>query len=55
MDIGRSSLSLVFPLIVGAIADHYGLSYTFYLFGAVNLLAAVTVLAIPRARTPIKT
>ena len=41
MDIGRSSLSLVFPLIVGAVADHYGLSYTFYLFGAINLLAAV--------------
>ena len=55
MDVGRSSLSLVFPLIVGAVADHYGLSYTFYLFGAVNLLAAVTVLAIPRARTPTKT
>ena len=55
MDVGRSSLSLVFPLIVGAVADRYGLGYTFYLFGAINLLAAVTVLAIPRAMTPIKT
>ncbi len=55
MDVGRSSLSLVFPLIVGAVADHYGLSYTFYLFGAINFVAAVTVLAVPKATTPIKT
>ena len=54
MDVGRSSFSLVFPLITGAVADVYGLSYTFYLFAAVNIVAAATILVVPRARTPIK-
>ena len=54
MDVGRSSFSLVFPLIAGAVADLYGLSYTFYLFAIVNLVAAATILIVPRARTPIK-
>ena len=48
MDIARSSLSLVFPLLAGLIADIYGLSYTFYLFGAVNLLAALIILSVPQ-------
>ena len=48
MDIARSSLSLVFPLLAGFIADIYGLSYTFYLFGAVNLLAALVILSVPQ-------
>lgn len=50
MDVGRSSLSLVFPLIAGAVADSYGLHYTFYLFGAINLLGAATMLAVPQPR-----
>lgn len=50
MDVGRSSLSLVFPLIAGTVADTYGLSYTFYLFGAINLLGAATMLAVPKPR-----
>lgn len=54
MDVGRSSFSLVFPLITGAVADLYGLSYTFYLFAIVNFVAAATILIVPRARTPIK-
>ena len=54
MDVGRSSFSLVFPLITGAVADIYGLSYTFYLFAIVNFVAAATILIVPRARTPIK-
>jgi MFS family permease len=48
MDIARSSLSLVFPLLAGLIGDTYGLSYTFYLFGAVNLLAALIILCVPQ-------
>jgi MFS family permease len=48
MDIARSSLSLVFPLLAGLLADAYGLSYTFYLFGAVNLLAALIILSVPQ-------
>ena len=48
MDIARSFLSLVFPLVAGLIADIYGLSYTFYLFGAVNLLAALIILSVPQ-------
>lgn len=55
MDVGRSSLSLIFPLITGAVADVYGLSYTFYLFAAINLVAAVTILVVPRPGNPIKT
>jgi len=47
MDIGRALLSLVFPLIGGAIADAYGLAYAFYLMGAVNLLGALIILAVP--------
>jgi len=50
MDVGRSTLSLVFPLIAGAVADAYGLRYTFYLFGAVNLGAAATMLAVPNPK-----
>ena len=49
MDVGRSALSLVFPLVAGAVADLYGLRYTFYLFGAINLVAAFTILAVPAA------
>jgi len=48
MDIARSSLSLIFPLVAGLISDIYGLSYTFYLFGAVNLLAALIILSVPQ-------
>ncbi len=46
MDIARSSLSLIFPLLAGVVADIYGLGTTFYLFGAVNLIGALTVLSI---------
>lgn len=50
MDVGRSSLSLVFPLIAGAVADVYGIHYTFYLFGAINLVGAMTMLLIPKPK-----
>ena len=49
MDVGRSALSLLFPLVAGAVADIYGLRYTFYLFGAINLLGAFTILVVPTA------
>ncbi|MFQ5849945.1 MAG: MFS transporter [Candidatus Binatia bacterium] len=47
MDIARSTLSLVFPLLAGAVADLYGLGTTFYLFGGVNLIAALAILPVP--------
>lgn len=46
MDIARALLSLAFPLIGGSIADTYGLAYTFYLMGTLNLLGAATILAV---------
>lgn len=48
MDIGRSTLSLIFPLVAGAVADLYGLSYTFYLFGGITLIAALVMLSVPQ-------
>lgn len=47
MDVARSILSILFPLVAGVVADVYGLAPTFYLFGAVNLVGAVVMLLVP--------
>lgn len=48
MDVARSSLSLTFPLFAGLVADWYGIQYTFYLVGGINLLGACIVVGAPK-------
>jgi MFS family permease len=52
LDITRATLSFIFPLLAGWMADWYGLSSTFYLFGAANFAGAFIILSVPHRKGP---
>ena len=48
----QSALSVLIPMLGGAVADAYGLREVFYLIAAIMALANLAVFALPRPKRP---